>query len=140
MFYRLIQIDSARGREAQQWIVRPPATIGRSSELEVSIDDESVSRAHCQLFLNSEGVLAVRDMGSKNGTYVNDSRVHHANLIPGDLLQLGSVTLRVEYASDTDPGKPQQRPQPKSVSTTVTQPVRVIQTEQPANKPWWNFW
>lgn len=140
MHYRLVKIDSARGGDGQRWTVRPPAVIGRSSDLDISIDDESVSRAHCQLLLNPEGALSVRDMGSKNGTYVNDARVNHANLIPGDLLQIGSVILRVEYDSDTDPGRPIKRPLPKSVTTTVTQPVRVIQKEQPAEKPWWKFW
>lgn len=145
MRYRLVRIDAVRGGDTERWVIQPPVIIGRNPELEVSIDDESVSRAHCQLFLGSDEALNVRDMNSKNGTYVNDTRITHTTLAPGDILQLGSVILRVEFASDTNPGKPQVRPQSKSMSTTVTQPVLILKKEPPpqkssTEKPWWKFW
>jgi pSer/pThr/pTyr-binding forkhead associated (FHA) protein len=97
--------------------------------------------------LGPDECLVVRDHGSTNGTYVNGERISQTHsLVPGDELQLGSVTLRVEYTSDTDPGRPQKKK--AVVSTATTQPMRTlpkpIVRQEVANKPapkrWWEFW
>jgi len=52
-------------------------TAGRSDECALQLDDPSVSRRHC-LFVLAEGGLRVTDLGSANGTFVNDRPVHEA--------------------------------------------------------------
>jgi S-DNA-T family DNA segregation ATPase FtsK/SpoIIIE len=146
MFYRLVRINTAQGGNAQSWVLELPAIVGRGEEASVCIDDESISRSHCQLLLGPDECLVVRDHGSTNGTYVNGDRITQTHsLVPGDALQLGSVTLMVEYASDTDPGRPPLKK--ASVSTTATQPMRTLpkpivrQTEvKQSTKRWWEFW
>ncbi len=147
MYYRVIRVDTAKGKDIEAWVVELPATIGRGSDAAISIEQDCVSRSHCQLFLNAEGALCVRDFGSTNGTYVNDSKVSHAEIMPGDILQLGSVTLRVEFKSDTDHGvksRPRSELKP-SAALAVTQPLRTIRLspETPApqtSRRWWQFW
>ena len=146
MNYRLVRINTAVGGDAQSWVLELPAIVGRGEEAAVCIDDESISRAHCQLLLGPDECLVVRDQGSTNGTYVNGDRITQTHsLVPGDALQLGSVTLMVEYTADTDPGRP---PKKKvNVSTSTTQPMRTIpkpivrQAEfKQSSKRWWEFW
>ncbi len=144
MYYRLVRINTARGGNTQSWVLNLPAIVGRGEEASVCIDDESISRSHCQLLLGPDESLVVRDHGSTNGTYVNGDRIKQTHsLVPGDALQLGSVTLIIEYASDTDPGKPPN----KRVSTTATQPMRTIpkpivrqEVVPQSTKRWWEFW
>ena len=144
MYYRLVRINTAQGGNAQSWVLDLPAIVGRGEEAAVCIDDESISRLHCQLLLGPDECLVVRDHGSTNGTYVNGDRITQTHsLVPGDALQLGSVTLMIEYTSDTDPG----RPPKKKVSTTTTQPMQTIpkpivrqEVVKQSTKRWWEFW
>jgi predicted component of type VI protein secretion system len=56
-----------------------------------------VSRQHCELF-ETNGRLMVRDLGSLNGTFVNNERISEAALPPGELLTVGAVTFRAVYS------------------------------------------
>lgn len=68
--------------------------IGRSLQVDLSVDDLRVSRRHCRIEHGEKGVTAL-DLRSANGTYVNGQRVTRALLRPGDALQVGSAALRV---------------------------------------------
>ena len=76
--------------------------LGRGSELEGGVPDASVSRQHARIVAAAEGVR-VEDLGSKNGTFVNEARVEGSrSLADGDELRIGLVTLRYRSAdSDT---------------------------------------
>jgi hypothetical protein len=69
------------------------ATIGRSPENEVVLGDPLVSREHARL-LNGES-LAIEDLGSLNGTFVNGERVGRATLSANDAIVIGETKLRV---------------------------------------------
>ena len=63
-------------------------------------DDPELSRRHAQISLTS-GQLVVEDLGSSNGTFVNDVRIEGpTGLEPGDEIRCGSTTLTVEGAPD----------------------------------------
>jgi len=66
--------------------------IGRGKDMDV---DPSVSRHHATVAL-IEGVLTVRDLGSTNGTFVNEERVQQRQLQVGDTLTFGNTKMRVE--------------------------------------------
>jgi hypothetical protein len=68
--------------------------VGRHPESDIVLDDVTVSRQHCR-FDASESLLKVEDLGSTNGTYVNDSRVDTASLIPGDEVMIGRFQFLV---------------------------------------------
>jgi diguanylate cyclase (GGDEF)-like protein len=66
----------------------PSLIIGRSSKCDIQIDQESVSRNHCRV-INTGRSLLVRDLGSTNGTYVNDRAIDEHVLRDGDLIKVG---------------------------------------------------
>lgn len=70
-------------------------TVGRAVRADFIVDAAMVSRVHCRLVSSDDGGLEVEDLGSTNGTYVNDRRVRRAVLVPGDRLRVGRVELVV---------------------------------------------
>lgn len=67
--------------------------IGRSSECEVVLDDDSISRRHAKIGYRGNGVFEIADGGSRNGTRVNGHRTSRATLNDGDSIQLGDMTV-----------------------------------------------
>lgn len=74
-----------------------PLVIGRSPDVEVVINDSNVSRRHAELWRTNEGV-AIRDLQSTNGTFVNGHRVTAVSLSPRDDVAVGELHFRVELA------------------------------------------
>src|SRR5262249_12574396 len=62
--------------------------IGRSSKSDVQIDQESVSRNHAKI-INTGKSIILRDLGSTNGTYVNDQLIDEYVLRDGDFVKIG---------------------------------------------------
>jgi len=80
------------GRRVQ--IGTEPVIIGRSPQSQIQIDQESVSRNHCRIWFTGNEFL-VRDLGSTNGTYVNDNLVEgEGRLRHGDQLKVGRTILK----------------------------------------------
>ena len=82
--------------------------LGRSTEVDLPLEDDTVSRRHARLFRERD-CLWIRDLGSRNGTYVNGQQVRRARLRVGDRIALGSSLIRVEL---TDPAKLKAAPPP----------------------------
>lgn len=68
------------------------ASIGRSSGSDVFLDDVTVSRSHAKIESTSSG-FSLKDSGSLNGTYVNNSSVTELVLHSGDQIQIGKFHL-----------------------------------------------
>lgn len=68
--------------------------IGRSSDLDLVLVEEMVSRKHARLKL-VDGAVEIEDLGSTNGTFVNGERINHARLKEGDRILIGSNILKV---------------------------------------------
>ncbi len=71
--------------------------IGRSPEIDVVINDSNVSRRHAEVWRTSEGV-AIRDLQSTNGTFVNGHRVTAVSLSPRDDITISTLHMRIELA------------------------------------------
>src|SRR6478609_7972897 len=65
-------------------------TVGRGAGCDIALDDASVSRRHAEIECR-EGALRVRDLGSRNGTFVNGARIEHAVVRPGDIMVFGKA-------------------------------------------------
>ncbi|MBI4510701.1 MAG: GGDEF domain-containing protein [Deltaproteobacteria bacterium] len=72
---------------------RASVVIGRSSKSDVHIDQESVSRNHAKI-INTGQANILRDLGSTNGTYVNDELVDEYVLQDGDLVKIGRTIFK----------------------------------------------
>ena len=96
------------------------AVIGRTRECDIQIQLAEVSRRQCELEV-SDARIVVRDLGSSNGTYVNNKRVQESELSAGETLTVGPVIFTVVVD-----GKP-----------TVIKPIRTIvgRKKNPAAKP-----
>lgn len=70
-------------------------TIGRKDDCDIRIPLGEVSRHHAELRRTSDGVQ-IRDLGSANGTFVNNERVKQHRLSPGDHLVIGPVVFTVQ--------------------------------------------
>lgn len=67
--------------------------VGRSSKCDIQVDQESVSRNHCKI-VNTGKTVLVRDLGSTNGTYVNDEPVDEHVMRDGDLIKIGRTIFK----------------------------------------------
>jgi hypothetical protein len=79
--------------EQEITLTRLPAMIGRSPEADVHLDDSCVSRQHCVID-EMNGRPLVRDLGSKNGTFINGEAVQKAVVRPDDRISIGRINLR----------------------------------------------
>lgn len=69
--------------------------IGRKSGCELQIPVSTVSRQHCEIVIEN-GAVKLRDLGSSNGTFLNNTRVREAALKAGDHLQIGPALFTVQ--------------------------------------------
>ena len=74
-----------------------PLIIGRSPDIDVVINDTNTSRRHAEVWRTSEGI-AIRDLQSTNGTYVNGHKITAVSLSPRDDITVGLVHFRIELA------------------------------------------
>ncbi len=75
-------------------LVKEETSIGRSSKCDIQVDQEWVSRNHCRV-LSREGEVTLEDLGSTNGTLVNDARVRRiTKLKNGDLVKVGRTIFK----------------------------------------------
>jgi hypothetical protein len=73
-----------------------PVVVGREEGCQLILNSSLVSRRHTELKSTTEGIWA-RDLGSQNGTYVNDVAIQEATLlIAGDILRIGALTFQIE--------------------------------------------
>ncbi len=75
----------------------PLLSIGRDAVNQIRLNDTEVSRRHAELFFKDADAKRyhVRDVGSANGTYVNNNQIAEHALSPGDQLQIGQTLLVV---------------------------------------------
>jgi pSer/pThr/pTyr-binding forkhead associated (FHA) protein len=71
-------------------------TVGRALDNELVFDDPSLSRKHCRVSRQGPGQLALEDLGSSNGSYVNGRKIGRAVAATGDVVQFGDLVFRVE--------------------------------------------
>jgi pSer/pThr/pTyr-binding forkhead associated (FHA) protein len=79
------------------------ATIGRSPSCDVRLlHHHEISREHCGLRRYDDGVVTVTDLGSKNGTYVNNDRIYaETKLQQGDTIRLSKLVEFRFHVADT---------------------------------------
>jgi pSer/pThr/pTyr-binding forkhead associated (FHA) protein len=87
---KLVLSDGTRERELH---LVGRIVVGRDPSCEISHDDSLLSRRHAE-FVTSGNTVSVRDLGSRNGVFVNSVRVDRQQLQQGDLLTIGETQFR----------------------------------------------
>jgi pSer/pThr/pTyr-binding forkhead associated (FHA) protein len=95
--------------------------VGRNRDCDIVIENETVSKRHAKLRLDSSGKLAVDDLGSGNGTWQGKERITSAVLGDGQSLRFGNVVYRVEIGGGAAPAKEKSAGGP-SASATRSRP------------------
>ena len=81
-------------RSGDPFELEPSTTIGRIESNNVVLDEETVSSRHAAVEFH-DGRWWIRDLGSTNGTFLNNEAVDGQDqLEPGDLIQVGGVRLQ----------------------------------------------
>ncbi|MCA9213207.1 MAG: GGDEF domain-containing protein [Planctomycetales bacterium] len=90
----LVQIYPTDDGPCGLWeLDRESLTLGRAKDCDIQLDDDSVSREHAVIRHDLDG-YTIKDLGSTNGTWVNDKRVDSAELTAGDRVRCGSQIMK----------------------------------------------
>ena len=125
MHAKLVVVGGNAG--APQFDLQLPAIIGRSRQTDVTLEHPLISRHHCEVF-ESSGQLMLRDLGSRNGTYLGETRLAESPLPvqPGDQFTIGPVTFRAEYppeGRDPENGSQDSVPRDSSARDSGSHPI-----------------
>jgi hypothetical protein len=77
-------------------------TLGRNPTNDFRLHDATVSSFHCEIVVSDDSVL-VRDLGSTNGTFIDNQPLQEGRLRPDQILRLGSVELRLQPQPAPEP-------------------------------------
>lgn len=93
----LLILGASPGQERRA-LVRAKTTFGRNGA-DVLVEDNAISSQHFQIeaFGNE---FFVRDLDSRNGTFLNGTQVRYSQLLPGDQITAGKTTLMFRTSSD----------------------------------------
>ena len=97
MSRKLIVSDGTRERELQ---LVGRIVVGRDPTCDITHDHSLLSRRHTE-FVSAGELVVVRDLGSRNGVFVNGTKTAEHSLRPGDIVQIGP--LRAQYVVDGIP-------------------------------------
>jgi two-component system cell cycle response regulator len=97
--YLVIFIGKDSGK---RYALKPgAATIGRSPQADITVDDDWASRVHCVLNWNGE-VFEIEDRDSTNGTYVNTLKITRTEVPPGVPIQVGHSLMKIEFKDEAE--------------------------------------
>jgi hypothetical protein len=84
------------GDEEKSFLLKSEGTyVGKTSNNDIILENESVSRRHCLFEIKAGRIVELSDLGSLNGTYVNGKRVEKAvKLNDGDGIHIGPIPAR----------------------------------------------
>ena len=93
------------------WVGKPVAyelmpglnRVGRNPTNDCRVPDVSLSSFHCEITLNPDNTVRVRDLASTNGTFVDGLQVMDSEVKPGQILRLGSVEFALERVTVAEP-------------------------------------
>ena len=134
----LVLVVTGGAAQGRQLDVEDELVLGRAVSGDGRLtDDNELSRRHARISRGDTGQLAIEDLGSANGTYVNGQRITSRVLLtPGDSVKLGSTTIDVTDAANAalaaSPPPPVAAPDPPPPRVSSPEPPpRVAPPEPP---------
>lgn len=112
-------ILTGRHRGARLNLPEKTVVVGRDEDCAVRLNTHEVSRQHCTLLVAGDEIR-VKDLGSRNGTFINDVEVKEESLLkPGDILRVGPMLFQMETLRPDIPEPPAEEfPNPSDDSIT----------------------
>jgi hypothetical protein len=119
-------LEISEGPQAgKEFTLSGTPTIGRDPGADIVVDDPEASRRHAQVRQGAGGGWEVEDLGSRNGTYVNDSPIDSPRpLAAGDELRIGTTVLVVKGAAEAGRSAVRKAPAVTQLGQGVLQPAR----------------
>ena len=105
--------------------------IGRRHDCDLCIPLMVVSKRHCQLNQNKEAVK-IRDLDSRNGTFLNGKRIEETTVQPGDYIRIGPLTFLLQIDGEPEKIVPPRPKQAKPKPAAKVPPPRRWQRSCPA--------
>jgi HD-GYP domain-containing protein (c-di-GMP phosphodiesterase class II) len=115
-----------------QWESDKFLRIGRTPNMDIMLNDLSISRSHAEISLGPEG-WAIADQGSSNGTYLNGIRIGRTlqKLRQHDLLRFGELFVSVKSLHEQAPDRPKHE-------TAIRTSGRFLRLQAATQNPWQN--
>jgi pSer/pThr/pTyr-binding forkhead associated (FHA) protein len=88
-----LEVLEGQNKGDKIFITSSGLSIGRKKENDLVLEDPMVSREHARIEQDLSG-FSIRDLGSKNGVFVNNNLVDSASLKNGDIIRIGSSVFR----------------------------------------------
>jgi pSer/pThr/pTyr-binding forkhead associated (FHA) protein len=132
------RIEVVAGNSAGTWLdVADELLIGRHADGVGRLgDDDELSRYHARVSLGTDGLCAVEDLGSTNGTFVNGLRLSVPTALKvGDTIELGGSTLVVRELPSPEAAEPSGQVPPQADSHETVEHVPVAAAPEPTPAP-----
>ncbi|MDQ7823138.1 MAG: FHA domain-containing protein [Candidatus Eremiobacteraeota bacterium] len=81
-------------------LIKDRVVVGRDVKSDIFLNDDSISRSHAELVRNQDSCI-IRDLGSRNGLFVNNQRVKEQILTEGDSVTIGNVDFFFRTSKST---------------------------------------
>jgi len=88
----LVPLEGAMTGELLQ--IRTRAIIGTAPDCDIKLFDAAISSRHAEIVVSHGSRFRINDLGSRNGSYVNDKAIASTELVDGDNIRLGRTTFR----------------------------------------------
>ncbi len=92
---------TAEGETQRVVLSKDRTVIGRQEGCQLRIPIAGVSRTHCEIAV-SNGSIKVKDLGSSNGTFVNQEKITEQALAAGDLLSVGGQVFLIQVNGEPE--------------------------------------
>ncbi|HRR35221.1 MAG TPA: FHA domain-containing protein [Kiritimatiellia bacterium] len=118
--------------KGQRFALEQPLTrIGRREGNDWVVPDNSISGTHCEIAKSDAGFV-IRDLGSTNGTKVNNVAIKEKALSRNDIILIGEVPMMIE--GDDVPQSTKTAPISVPRTTIIIQPKRTLETPKEFGK------
>ena len=92
---------SLKGRPVKSYTFNQDVvTVGRNPDADIFLDNPGISRDHFKLEMTTRGFYAAEDLGSANGTFLNDQQIKREYLMNNDVVRIGKFSLWIAYEED----------------------------------------
>ena len=120
------------GRQKEIPLKGTTTVLGRGKDCDIRIPIESCSRKQCELRIEGNQ-LQLKDLGSSNGTFLNNVQVEEATLKAGDKLTIGPVVLTIQIDGQPETASPTQPTTDDQTAQKNKEPVSLADDSSPGH-------